>query len=52
MSLVTRRAALGGFGGITAATLFMPCARAAQTTFALVQINQQALFFNQMSAGA
>ena len=53
MNMVTRRAALGGIGGLTAAaTLPGPRARAAQTTFALVQINQQALFFNQVNTGA
>jgi ribose transport system substrate-binding protein len=53
MTEFTRRAALGVAGGI-AASLGLPAgrARAAGTTFALVQINQQALFFNQMNAGA
>lgn len=53
MRKFTRRATLGVAGGL-AATLGLPASRAwaAGTTFALVQINQQALFFNQMNAGA
>jgi ribose transport system substrate-binding protein len=53
MTKFTRRTALGAAGGI-AASLGLPAgrARAAGTTFALVQINQQALFFNQMNTGA
>ena len=53
MTEFTRRAALGVAGGL-AATIGLPASRAlaAGTTFALVQINQQALFFNQMSTGA
>lgn len=49
----TRRATLGAAGGL-AATLGLPAGRAwaAGTTFALVLINQQALFFNQMNTGA
>lgn len=51
MITITRRAALGSLG---AAALSMPAVRAfaAQPTFALVTINQQALFFNQMNDGA
>ena len=50
MTNLTRRAALGALG----TTLAMPAirARAAQPTYALVTINQQALFFNQMNSGA
>jgi ribose transport system substrate-binding protein len=53
LTQVTRRAALSGSASL-AATLALPSgrARAAGSTFALVQINQQALFFNQMSDGA
>jgi ribose transport system substrate-binding protein len=53
LTQVTRRAALSGSAGL-AATLALPSGRAwaAGSTFALVQINQQALFFNQMSDGA
>ncbi|MBN9510964.1 MAG: substrate-binding domain-containing protein [Alphaproteobacteria bacterium] len=48
MTRVTRRTALG-----LTATLALPLsARAADTTFGLITINQQALFFNQMNDGA
>ncbi len=51
MTAITRRTALGALGG---AVLTVPAIRAfaAQPTFALVTINQQALFFNQMNDGA
>ena len=50
---VTRRATLWTAGGFAAAAVLPGGrARAVGTTFALVQINQQALFFNQMNAGA
>lgn len=51
MKKITRRSALGAFG---IATLSLPAIRAsaAQPTFALITINQQALFFNQMNDGA
>lgn len=51
MIAITRRTTLGALG---AAALSMPAVRAvaAQPTFALVTINQQALFFNQMNDGA
>ncbi len=52
MRLTTRRTVIGATGGLAAAVLSGRQARAAKTTFALVQINQQALFFNQMGAGA
>jgi ribose transport system substrate-binding protein len=53
MTILTRRtltAALAAtaFAGIS----FGSAAQAAEKTFALVQINQQALFFNQMNEGA
>ncbi len=53
MTVVNRRRMLTGIAG--AATLglgAMPGARAATPTLAMVQINQQALFFNQMLQGA
>ena len=51
MTNITRRAMLGTLGS---ATVALPAIRAvaAQPTFALVTINQQALFFNQMNDGA
>ena len=53
MTVVTRRAGLRGAGALAfAATAGARRAAAAGTTFALVQINQQALFFNQMNQGA
>ena len=53
MAEFTRRAALGAVGGVaTALALPIRRARAAGATFALVQINQQAIFFNQLGAGA
>jgi ribose transport system substrate-binding protein len=48
---LTRRALIGALGGVAIA-LTASGARAQQPTFALVQINQQALFFNQMNDGA
>jgi ribose transport system substrate-binding protein len=52
MTELTRRSALG-FAAATAITAAagLP-ARAADLTFGLVTINQQALFFNQMNSGA
>ena len=50
MTVISRRGAIAG-----AATLGLgaiPAARAAAPTLAMVQINQQALFFNQMLQGA
>jgi len=53
MPILTRRAALTGAGTLTAVvSLAGGRAAAATTTFALVQINQQALFFNQINEGA
>ena len=49
MPIIKRRAVIAG---AAAAALPWQGAAAAATTFALVQINQQALFFNQMNAGA
>ncbi len=51
MIAITRRTTLGALGS---AALGLPALRAAaaQPTFALVTINQQALFFNQMNDGA
>lgn len=51
MTMITRRTTLGALGS---AALALPAIRtfAAQPTFALVTINQQALFFNQMNDGA
>src|SRR3954466_5246979 len=48
---LTRRALIGALGGVAVA-LTASVAEAQQPTFALVQINQQALFFNQMNDGA
>jgi ribose transport system substrate-binding protein len=48
---LTRRTIIGAMGGATLA-LSALSARAQQPTFALVQINQQALFFTQMNEGA
>ena len=53
MRIFTRRTALGGAGSLAVgAALGAGPAQAATTTFALVQINQQALFFNQINMGA
>ena len=51
MIAITRRTTLGALGS---AALALPALRAAAAppTFALVTINQQALFFNQMNDGA
>src|SRR5581483_8197459 len=50
---ISRRSALL-LGASASAALALPAvrARAAEPTFALVTINQQALFFNQMNEGA
>jgi ribose transport system substrate-binding protein len=48
---LTRRALIGALGGVAVAWAATG-AQAQQPTFALVQINQQALFFNQMNDGA
>lgn len=52
MIRITRRSALVTFGATLGAAAFAPRARAAQPVYALVTINQQALFFNQMIDGA
>lgn len=52
MTGYSRRAVLGATGGLVATLGLGPRAWAATPTFALVQINQQAIFFNQMNAGA
>ena len=53
MTEVTRRVALGTAGSLAVGfALGSRPAAAAGTTIALVQINQQALFFEQMNAGA
>jgi ribose transport system substrate-binding protein len=53
MRLVDRRSILAGLAGGTALALVgTPRARAAGATFAMVQINEQALFFKQMQEGA
>ncbi len=51
---MTRRNALASLlaGGLAATMLGNVAAQAEDKTFALVQINQQALFFNQMNEGA
>jgi ribose transport system substrate-binding protein len=48
---LTRRAMIGTIGGVALA-MTSSGVRAQQPTFALIQINQQALFFNQMNDGA
>ncbi|MCB8876816.1 substrate-binding domain-containing protein [Acidisoma silvae] len=53
MTEITRRAALRGTLGVAVTGLVAAPALAAQKpTFALIQINEQALFFNQMQTGA
>jgi ribose transport system substrate-binding protein len=47
-----RRVLFQGLGGIALTAAFGVKADAAGTTFAMVQINEQALFFNQMMTGA
>jgi len=47
-----RRVLFQGLGGIALTAAFGVRADAAGTTFAMVQINEQALFFNQMMTGA
>jgi ribose transport system substrate-binding protein len=47
-----RRVLFQGLGGVALTAAFGVQARAAGTTFAMVQINEQALFFNQMMTGA
>jgi ribose transport system substrate-binding protein len=48
---MTRRTFVGAFAGVTLAVT-ASASQAQQPTIALVQINQQALFFNQMNDGA
>lgn len=54
MKQIRRRAftAALAFTALAGATLGAPLAQAAGKTYALVQINQQALFFNQINEGA
>jgi len=53
MTLITRRLVLAGAAGGSALALArIPRARAAGGTFAMIQINEQALFFKQMQEGA
>ncbi len=53
MTLFTRRGVLIGMAGGTALTFGrMPRAWAAAPSFAMIQINEQALFFKQMQDGA
>ncbi len=52
MTEIGRRTILGAAGVLAATMASGARAQAAVPTFALVQINQQALFFNQMNAGA
>ncbi len=50
MIVISRRGVIAGAATLSLGT--MPAARAAAPTLAMVQINQQALFFNQMLQGA
>lgn len=53
MTTIDRRGILAGVAGGTMLSLVrVPAARAAGATFAMVQINEQALFFQQMQSGA
>jgi len=53
MTLITRRVVLAGVaGGGALALAGAPRAWAAGSTFAMIQINEQALFFQQMQEGA
>ena len=53
MTLIHRRSVLAGVaGGTVLAFGAMPRASAASPTFAMIQINEQALFFKQMQEGA
>jgi ribose transport system substrate-binding protein len=53
MTEVTRRFAISATGSLVLGMAILPKpAAAASITFALVQINQQALFFNQINEGA
>ncbi len=53
MTIVNRRAFLAGLAGVMTLSLRgIPSAWSATPTIAMVQINQQALFFNQMLQGA
>ncbi|HEX3984896.1 MAG TPA: hypothetical protein VHX12_14485, partial [Acidisoma sp.] len=53
MTELTRRAALRGTLGVAVTGLVAaPTLAAAKPTFALIQINEQALFFNQLQSGA
>jgi len=52
MGNFSRRAVLAASGGLAFAASSGRRAAAAEPTFALVQINQQAIFFNQINDGA
>ena len=49
---IQRRVLFQGLGGVALTAAIGAPARAAGTTLAMVQINEQALFFNQMMTGA
>ncbi len=51
MTATVSRRTMAALMGATALLAALPAA-AQEKTFALVQINQQALFFNQMNEGA
>jgi ribose transport system substrate-binding protein len=52
MAILTRRMLTATLAATAFAGISFSAAQAAEKTFALVQINQQALFFNQMNEGA
>jgi ribose transport system substrate-binding protein len=52
MTILTRRMLTTALAATALAGIALGSASAAEKTFALVQINQQALFFNQMNEGA
>ena len=52
MIVFHRRLLLAALAGATALTFAGPRARAAEPSFAMIQINEQALFFKQMQDGA
>jgi ribose transport system substrate-binding protein len=52
MAILTRRMLTTALAATALAGIGLGSASAAEKTFALVQINQQALFFNQMNEGA
>ena len=52
MTILTRRMLTTALAATALAAIALGSASAAEKTFALVQINQQALFFNQMNEGA